>query len=281
MTIDDTATTTTTWTASGAYSDITYETSPDGIALITINRPHKRNAFRPLTSAELVHAVARARHDSAVRVVLLRGAGDQAFCSGADLSERSGDAADSSHRDIAPANVLDVQVAIRRIEKPVIALVAGYAVGGGQVLQQVCDLSIAAENAVFGQVGPRVGSFDGGYGINLLAKQVGHKRAKEIWFLCRRYDAQQALAWGLVNTVVPLVRLLDEGVVWARELCAMSPAALRMLKNAVSAEEDGLHGVAQLANDSCLLYYGTDEAAEGAEAFMQKRQPEFSDKLAF
>ncbi|SDQ94719.1 enoyl-CoA hydratase-related protein [Microbacterium sp. cf332] len=281
MTIDDTATTTTTWTASGTYSDITYETSPDGIALITIDRPHKRNAFRPLTSAELVHAVARARHDSSVRVVLLRGAGDQAFCSGADLSERTGDAADSSHRDIAPANVLDVQVAIRRIEKPVIALVAGYAVGGGQVLQQVCDLSIAAENAVFGQVGPRVGSFDGGYGINLLAKQVGHKRAKEIWFLCRRYDAQQALAWGLVNTVVPLDRLLDEGVAWALELCAMSPAALRMLKNAVSAEEDGLHGVAQLANDSCLLYYGTDEAAEGAEAFMQKRQPEFSDKLAF
>ncbi|WP_127819087.1 enoyl-CoA hydratase-related protein [Microbacterium sp. CPCC 204701] len=271
------------WATSGTYSDISYRASDDGIALITIERPHKRNAFRPLTSAELVHAFARARHDRAVRVVLLTGAGDQAFCSGADLSERTGEGegGEGATSDIAPASVLDVQVAIRRIEKPVIALVAGYAIGGGQVLQQVCDLSIAADNAVFGQVGPRVGSFDGGYGINLLARQIGHKRAKEIWFLCRRYDAATALSWGLVNTVVPLDRLLDEGVAVARELTAMSPAALRMLKNAVSAEEDGLHGVAQLANDSCLLYYGTDEAAEGAEAFMHKRAPEFEDKLAF
>lgn len=269
------------WIASGEYTDISYRVSDDGIALIQIERPHKRNAFRPLTSAELVHAIARARHDSRVRVVLLKGSGDKAFCSGADLSERSGDAESTEFTGIAPANVIDVQVAIRRIEKPVIALVAGYAVGGGQVLQQVCDLSIAADNAVFGQVGPRVGSFDGGYGINLLAKQIGHKRAKEIWFLCRQYDAQKALSWGLVNDVVPLASLLDEGIAMARELLAMSPAALRMLKNAVSAEEDGLHGVAQLANDACVLYYGTEEAAEGAAAFMEKRVPDFTGTLAF
>lgn len=273
--------TATQWNPAGDYEDISYRTTPDGVALITIERPHKRNAFRPLTSAELVHAFSRARHDRAIRVVLLRGAGDQAFCSGADLSERTGDGEAATVSDIAPASVVDVQVAIRRIEKPVIALVAGFAIGGGQVLHQVCDLTIAAENAVFGQVGPRVGSFDGGYGINLLAKQIGHKRAKEIWFLCRRYDAGQALEWGLVNQVVPVDRLLDEGMAWARELIAMSPAALRILKSAVSADEDGLHGVAALAGDSCLLYYGTEEAAEGARAFMEKRAPDFEDKLTF
>lgn len=268
------------WTESGDYTDISYRTTPDGIALVTIERPRVRNAFRPLTSAELVHALATARHDPAVRVVLLTGAGDKAFCSGADLSLRAGEGAEVASA-IAPASVLDVQLQIRRIEKPVIALVAGYAVGGGQVLHQVCDLSIAAENAVFGQVGPRVGSFDGGYGINLLAKQIGHKRAKEIWFLCRQYDAQNALDWGLVNSIVPLEQLLVAGVAWARELIAMSPAALRMLKNSVNAEEDGLTGIAQLANDATLLYYGTDEAAEGAAAFMEKRSPEFGNKLAF
>lgn len=271
------ATTTTTWTPQGRYTDISYATADDGtIALITIERPHRRNAFRPLTSAELVHAVARARHDRSVRVILLRGAGDQAFCAGADLSERVGETRDTAADEITPANVLDVQLAIRRVEKPVIALVAGYAIGGGQVLHQVCDLSIAAENARFGQVGPRVGSFDGGYGINLLAKQVGHKRAKEIWFMCRQIDAQQALSWGLVNTVVPLEALLTEGEAWARELVALSPSALRLLKSSVNADEEGLSGVAQLANDSCLLYYGTDEAAEGAAAFMEKRPADFS-----
>ncbi|MGO2751542.1 MAG: enoyl-CoA hydratase-related protein [Pseudoclavibacter sp.] len=270
-----------TWTQTGTYQDISYRASDDGIALITIERPHKRNAFRPLTSAELTHAFSRARHDRRARVVLLTGAGDKAFCSGADLSERVGEGDSTDVSDIAPASVLDVQLAIRRIEKPVIALVSGYAIGGGQVLHQVCDLSIAAENAIFGQVGPQVGSFDGGYGINLLAKQIGHKRAKEIWFLCRRYSAEQALSWGLVNAVVPVAELQEAGVEWARELLAMSPAALRMLKNAVSAEEDGMHGVAQLANDSCLLYYGTAEAAEGAEAFLEKRAPAFGDKLAF
>lgn len=270
-----------TWTPTGSYQDISYRTSPGGIALITIERPHKRNAFRPVTSAELVHAFSRARHDRSVRVVLLTGSGDKAFCSGADLSERTSGQEQAEFGDIAPASVVDVQVAIRRIEKPVIALVAGYAIGGGQVLHQVCDLSIAADNAIFGQVGPQVGSFDGGYGINLLAKQIGHKRAKEIWFLCRRYSAEQALDWGLVNAVVPLPELLDQGIAWAQELLAMSPAALRLLKNAVSADEDGMHGVAQLAGDSCQLYYGTDEAAEGAAAFMEKRTPEFGDKLAF
>jgi naphthoate synthase len=272
-----------TWSERAGYSDISYRTSPDGVALVTIERPHRRNAFRPRTSAELVHAFAIARHDRSVRVILLRGAGDKAFCSGADLSERTGDAEapKTGIADVAPANVLDVQVAIRRIEKPVIALVAGYAVGGGQVLHQVCDLSIAADNAVFGQVGPRVGSFDGGYGINLLAKQVGHKRAKEIWFLCKQYTAEKALDWGLVNAVVPVDDLLDEGLTWARDLIAMSPAALRLLKASVNAEEDGLQGVAQLANDSCLMYYGTDEAAEGAAAFMQKRTPDFTGKAIF
>lgn len=269
------------WTPRGDYTDISYATTNDGIALITIERPHKRNAFRPLTSAELNHAFSVARHDPAVRVVLLRGAGDAAFCSGADLSERTGEGEDAAASAIAPASVVDVQLAIRRIEKPVIALVAGFAMGGGQVLHQVCDLSIAGDNAVFGQVGPRVGSFDGGYGINLLAKQIGHKRAKEIWFLCRRYDAEKALDWGLVNAVVPVADLLDEGVAWARELVAMSPAALRMLKNAVSADEDGLHGVARLADDACALYYGTDEAAEGAAAFMEKRSPNFDGTRAF
>lgn len=269
------------WAESGEYTDISYRQSNDGIALIQIERPHKRNAFRPLTSAELVHAFTRARHDGGIRVVLLKGSGDRAFCSGADLSERSSESVTTGASSIAPANVIDVQVAIRRIEKPVIALVAGFAVGGGQVLQQVCDLSIAADNAVFGQVGPRVGSFDGGYGINLLAKQIGHKRAKEVWFLCRQYDAQKALAWGLVNDVVPVDTLLDAGISMARELTAVSPAALRMLKNAVSAGEDGMHGVALLANDACLLYYGTEEAAEGAAAFMEKRAPEFTDSLAF
>ncbi|GAA1733798.1 enoyl-CoA hydratase-related protein [Aeromicrobium alkaliterrae] len=265
-----------TWTPSATYTDISYATTDEGrIALITIERPERRNAFRPLTSAELAHAISRARHDRTVRVVLLRGAGDQAFCAGADLSERTDGPSDAAS-EVTPASVLDVQLAIRRIEKPVIALVAGYAIGGGQVLHQVCDLSIAADNARFGQVGPRVGSFDGGYGINLLAKQVGHKRAKELWFLCRQIDAQRALTWGLVNDVVPVADLLEEGVRWARDLVSLSPAALRMLKSSVNADEEGLTGIAQLANDACQLYYGTDEAAEGAAAFMEKRPADFS-----
>ncbi|UOQ56452.1 enoyl-CoA hydratase-related protein [Leucobacter allii] len=272
----------TAWTAQGDFTDISYRTTSDGIALITIERPEKRNAFRPLTSAELAHAFARARHDRNVRVVLLTGRGDAAFCAGADLSVRAGDRAGTDWPEhLSPASVSDVQLAIRRIEKPVIALVSGFAIGGGQVLHQVCDLSIAAEHAQFGQVGPRVGSFDGGYGINLLAKQIGHKRAKEIWFLCRRYTARNALEWGLVNAVVPAEELLDTGVAWARELLQMSPAALRLLKSSVNAEEDGLAGVAQLADDSCQLYYGTSEAAEGAAAFLERRAPDFTGVHAF
>ena len=272
-----------TWTVHEGYTDISYTVSDEGIALITIERPEKRNAFRPLTSAEMHHAITRARHDKNVRVVLLTGRGDKAFCAGADLSVREGDEDHGTAvgLPIAPASVSDVQVAIRRIEKPVIALVSGFAIGGGQVLHQVCDISIAAEHARFGQVGPRVGSFDGGYGINLLAKQIGHKRAKEVWFFCRQYDAQQALDWGLVNTVVPSRELLDTGIAWARELIQMSPAALRLLKSSVNAEEDGLAGIAQLADDSCQLYYGTEEAAEGARAFLEKRAPNFSTAPAF
>ncbi len=270
------------WAPQGAYQDISYRVSPDGIALITIERPEKRNAFRPLTSAELANALARARHDSGVRVVLLTGSGDQAFCAGADLSVRADDSAAEAWPDaLAPASVSDVQLAIRRIEKPVVALVSGFAIGGGQVLHQVCDLSISADHSRFGQVGPRVGSFDGGYGINLLAKQIGHKRAKEIWFLCRQYSAQEALEWGLVNAVVPKEELLAAGVSWARELLQMSPAALRLLKSSVNAEEDGLAGVAQLADDSCQLYYGTAEAAEGAAAFLERRAPDFTGLHAF
>lgn len=268
-----------TWTAHEGYSDISYAVSADGIALITIERPEKRNAFRPLTSAELTHAFARARHDAGIRVVLLTGRGDQAFCAGADLSARSGESGLTTQ--IAPASVSDVQLAIRRIEKPVIALVSGYAIGGGQVLHQVCDLSIAADHSRFGQVGPRVGSFDGGYGINLLAKQIGHKRAKEVWFLCKQYSAQEALDWGLVNAVVPAPDLLDTGIAWARTLLAMSPAALRLLKSSVNAEEDGLAGISQLADDSCQLYYGTAEAAEGAAAFLERREPDFNTSPAF
>lgn len=268
-----------TWTEHEGYSDISYAVSADGIALITIERPEKRNAFRPLTSAELTHAFARARHDADIRVVLLTGRGDQAFCAGADLSVRGGES--GSTTQIAPASVSDVQLAIRRIEKPVLALVSGYAIGGGQVLHQVCDLSIAADHSRFGQVGPRVGSFDGGYGINLLAKQIGHKRAKEVWFLCKQYSAQEALDWGLVNAVVPAIDLLDTGIAWARTLLAMSPAALRLLKSSVNAEEDGLAGIAQLADDSCQLYYGTAEAAEGATAFLERREPDFTTSPAF
>ena len=264
------------WAPQGNYRDVSYLTSPEGIALITIERPEKRNAFRALTSAELANAFARARHDSKVRVVLLTGRGDQAFCAGADLSVRGeGAAAADWPENLMPASVLDVQLGIRRIEKPVIALISGFAIGGGQVLHQVCDLSIAAEHSRFGQVGPRVGSFDGGYGINLLAKQIGHKRAKEIWFLCRQYGAQKALEWGLINEVVRSEDLLQTGVDWARELLQMSPVALRLLKSSVNAEQDGLAGIAQLADDSCQLYYGTAEAAEGSNAFLERRAPNF------
>ena len=263
------------WTPAGEYVDIRYETA-EGIAKITIDRPEVRNAFRPLTVREMSSACERARDDPGVGVVILTGEGPLAFCSGGDQRIRGDDGYVEDETGIARLNVLDLQIQIRRLPKPVIAMVAGYAIGGGHVLHVCCDLTIAADNAKFGQTGPRVGSFDGGYGINLLARQVGEKRAKEIWYLCRQYDAQTALAWGLVNAVVPLERLEAETVAWCRELLRMSPLALRLLKAGYNAGVDGLAGVQHLAGDATLLYYMTEEAQEGRDAYVQKRDPDFA-----
>jgi len=263
-----------TWTPAGEYTDIRYETA-EGIAKITIDRPEVRNAFRPLTVKELIRAFDAARDDPTVGVVVLTGEGPDAFCSGGDQRIR-GDDGYVDERGIGRLNVLDLQIQIRRLPKPVVAMVAGYAIGGGHVLHVCCDLTIAADNARFGQTGPRVGSFDGGYGISLLARQIGEKRAKEIWFLCRQYDAETALGWGLVNAVVPLDELEAETVRWCREMLAMSPLALRMLKAGYNAAVDGLAGVQHLAGDATLLYYMTEEAQEGRDAFVEKRPPDFS-----
>jgi naphthoate synthase len=268
------------WTPAGEYSDIRYELSGDGIAKITIDRPEVRNAFRPQTLIELSDALDRAREDLEVGVIVLTGEGDQAFCSGGDQRVR-GDAGyladdEAAKRGVGRFHVTDLQVQIRRTPKPVVAMVAGYAIGGGHVLHIVCDLTIAADNARFGQVGPKVGSFDGGYGAGLLAAQVGQKRAKEIWFLCRQYDAQQALDMGLVNAVVPLAQLEGETVQWCREMLALSPFALRLLKASFNATEDGLAGIQQLAHDTNLLFYGSEEAQEGRDSYIEKRTPDFS-----
>ena len=268
------------WTpAGGDYTDIRYETL-EGIAKITIARPEVRNAFRPQTIFELADAFDRARDDTEVGVIVLTGEGELAFCSGGDQRIRGDDGyiGDDSvaKRGVGRRNVLDLQIQIRRTPKPVIAMVAGYAVGGGNVLQVVCDLTIAAENARFGQTGPKVGSFDGGYGSGLLARQVGQKRAREIWFLSRQYDAQQALEMGLVNAVVPLERLEQETVAWCREILQHSPLALRMLKASLNAADDGLAGIQQLAGDATLLFYLTEEAQEGRDAYVEKRPPDFS-----
>lgn len=263
------------WRPAGEYTDIRYETA-EGIAKITIDRPEVRNAFRPLTVRELSLAFEAARDDPGIGVVILTGEGPLAFCSGGDQRVRGEDGYLEEGSGLARLNVLDLQIQIRRMPKPVIAMVAGYAIGGGHVLHVCCDLTIAADNARFGQTGPRVGSFDGGYGINLLARQVGEKRAKEIWFCCRQYDAQTALAWGLVNAVVPVEELEIETVRWARELLGKSPLALRLLKAGYNAGVDGLAGVQQLAGDATLLYYMTDEAQEGRDAYLQKREPDFS-----
>jgi naphthoate synthase len=263
------------WQPAGDHTDIRYETA-EGIAKITIDRPEVRNAFRPLTVKELKRAFDVARDDPAIGVIVLTGEGPLAFCSGGDQRIRGDDGYVEDETGIARLNVLDLQIQIRRCPKPVIAMVAGYAIGGGHVPHICCDLTIAADNATFGQTGPRVGSFDGGYGINLLARQIGEKRAKEIWFLCRRYDAQTALAWGLVNAVVPLDDLEAETVSWCRELLRMSPLALRLLKAGYNAGVDGLAGVQHLAGDATLLYYMTDEAQEGRDAYVQKRDPDFS-----
>jgi naphthoate synthase len=256
------------------YTDIVYETG-EGIAKVTINRPEVRNAFRPTTLFELSSAFNTARDDPDTGVIILTGAGTQAFCSGGDQKVRGDDGYVDAH-GVGRLNVLDLQVQIRRTPKPVIAMVAGYAVGGGHVLHVCCDLTIAADNAVFGQTGPRVGSFDGGYGSWLLAQTVGLKKAREIWYLCRQYDARQALDMGLVNAVVPLDRLEEETVSWARELLAKSPLALRMLKGALNAVTDGAAGMQQFAGDATLLYYMSEEAQEGRDAFREKRSPDFA-----
>jgi len=263
------------WRPAGDYADIRYETA-EGIAKITIARPEVRNAFRPLTVQEMSLAFEVARDDQGIGVVILTGQGTEAFCSGGDQKIRGDDGYVGHHDGVSRLNVLDLQIQIRRLPKPVVAMVAGYAIGGGHVLHLCCDLTIAAENARFGQTGPRVGSFDGGYGINLLARQIGEKRAKEVWFLCRQYDAETALAWGLVNAVVPVEELEAETVRWCREMLAMSPLALRLLKAGLNAGTDGLAGVQQLAGDATLLYYMTDEAQEGRDAFVEKRRPDFS-----
>jgi len=271
-----------TWESRGEYGDIRYEVSTGadtGIAKITINRPEVRNAFRPQTLFELQDAFNLARDDDTVGVIILTGQGDAAFCSGGDQRIRGndgyiGDDA-TARKGIGRLNVLDLQVQIRRTPKPVVAMVAGYAIGGGHVLHICCDLTIAADNARFGQTGPKVGSFDGGYGSGLLARQIGQKRSREVWFRCKQYGAEQAYDWGLVNEVVPLADLELETVQWAREMLAESPLALRMLKAAHNAVDDGLAGIQQLAGDATLLFYMTDEAQEGRDAFKEKRRPEF------
>ena len=264
------------WQQSGSYEDIRYETTSDGIAKITICRPEVHNAFRPQTLVEVSEALVVAREDESVGVIILTGEGDKAFCSGGDQRVRG----DSGYKTDAGAtgrfHVTDLHVQMRRTPKPIVAMVAGYAIGGGHVLQMVCDLAVAADNATFGQVGPRVGSFDGGFGASLLTELVGARKAKEIWFLCRQYGAAEALEMGLVNTVVPLAELEAETVKWCREMLALSPFALRLMKASFHAAEDGFAGIQQLAHDANLLFYGTDEAAEGREAFKAKREPDFS-----
>jgi naphthoate synthase len=266
------------WVAAGDYGDIRYETA-EGIAKITIARPEVRNAFRPQTLFELSDAFDRARDDPAVGAIILTGEGPLAFCSGGDQRIRGTDGYmgddEVARRGIGRLNVLDLQVQIRRLPKPVVAMVAGYAVGGGHVLHLVCDLTVAADNARFGQTGPRVGSFDGGYGASLLARTVGLKKAKEIWFLCRQYDATAALEMGLVNTVVPLEQLEEETVQWCREMVALSPIALRMLKAGFNAADDGLAGIQQLAGDATMLFYMSEEGQEGRNAYLEKRPPDF------
>ena len=264
------------WTPAGEYEDIRYELSGDGIAKVTIARPEVRNAFRPQTLIEISEALTRAREDGDVGVVVLTGEGPLAFCSGGDQRVRGETGYVPEGATVGRFHVTDLHVQMRRLPKPVVAMVAGYAIGGGHILHLVCDLTIAADNARFGQTGPRVGSWDGGYGASLLRDLVGPKKAKEFWFLCRQYDAAQALEMGLVNAVVPLDRLEAETVAWCREMLALSPFALRLAKASFNAHEDGYAGIQQLAHDANLLFYGSDEAAEGREAYKAKRPPDFS-----
>jgi len=263
------------WTESGSYEDITYATTDDGIAKITICRPEVHNAFRPQTLIEMSDALVRAREDERVGVIILTGQGDKAFCSGGDQRVRGDSGYQTDESAVGRFHVTDLHVQMRRMPKPIVAMVAGWAIGGGQVLHVVCDLTIAADNARFGQVGPRVGSFDGGFGASSLAQLVGLKKAKEIWFLCRQYDAAQALEMGLINAVVPLADLETETVGWCREMLQLSPFALRLMKASFHASEDGYAGIQQLAHDTNLLFYGSAEAREGREAFKAKRPPDF------
>ncbi len=264
----------TIWIPSGTYTDIKYHKT-DGIARITINRPEVRNAFRPLTVEEMRHALNDARNDGSVGVIILTGEGKEAFCSGGDQKIR-GDAGYADDQGVHRLNVLDFQREIRTCPKPIIAMIAGYAIGGGHVLHVICDLSIAADNAIFGQTGPKVGSFDGGYGASYLARIVGQKKAREIWFLCRQYNAQQALDMGLVNFVVPYEKLEETTVQWAREILHLSPIAIRCLKAALNADCDGQAGLQELAGNATMLYYMTEEGQEGRNAFNEKRKPNFA-----
>ena len=263
------------WQPRADYSDITYDFA-EGIARIAINRPEKRNAFRPETVQQLIDAMYKAQNDPAVGVIVLTGAGHEAFCSGGDQTVRGNDGGYHDEHGTPHLNVLDLQMQIRRCPKPVIAMVAGYAIGGGHVLHLVCDMTIAADNARFGQTGPRVGSFDAGLGAGLMARTVGMKKAKEIWMLCRQYDAQAALDMGLVNIVVPLAGLEEETVQWCRDILELSPIALRMIKAGFNADTDGLAGIQELAGNATSLFYMTEEGQEGRNAWLEKRPPDFA-----
>ena len=264
------------WESCGSYTDINFEKSNEGIAKITINRPEVRNAFRPLTVREMRAALNDAREDAKIGVIILTGEGEKAFCSGGDQRIRGSAGYEDRETGHLRLNVLDFQREIRTCPKPVVAMVAGYAIGGGHVLHVMCDLTIAADNAIFGQTGPKVGSFDGGYGSSYLARMVGQKKAREIWFLCRQYTAQQALEMGMVNTVVPLEKLEEETLQWSREMLQHSPMALRCLKSALNADCDGQAGLQELAGNATMLFYMSEEGQEGRNAYLEKRKPDFN-----
>jgi len=269
------------WKSCGSYTDINFEKSNEGIAKITINRPEVRNAFRPLTVREMRGALNDAREDTKIGVIILTGEGEKAFCSGGDQRIRGSAGYEDSETGHLRLNVLDFQREIRTCPKPVVAMVAGYAIGGGHVLHVMCDLTIAADNAIFGQTGPKVGSFDGGYGSSYLARIVGQKKAREIWFLCRQYTAQQALEMGMVNTVVPLEKLEEETLQWSREMLQHSPMALRCLKSALNADCDGQAGLQELAGNATMLFYMSEEGQEGRNAYLEKRKPDFNKFIRY
>jgi len=269
------------WESCGSHTDINFEKSNEGIAKITINRPEVRNAFRPLTVREMRAALNDAREDTKIGVIILTGEGEKAFCSGGDQRIRGSAGYEDSETGHLRLNVLDFQREIRTCPKPVVAMVAGYAIGGGHVLHVMCDLTIAADNAIFGQTGPKVGSFDGGYGSSYLARMVGQKKAREIWFLCRQYTAQQALEMGMVNTVVPLEKLGEETLQWSREMLQHSPMALRCLKSALNADCDGQAGLQELAGNATMLFYMSEEGQEGRNAYLEKRKPDFNKFIRY